>query len=73
MNNISDTLIPTVGVITDVTMAVPYFNDIALKLGITTEQLGMKIGLIVGSLFPLVATFLFLTLYKRNKKKVNVK
>ena len=62
-----------VGVITDTAMAIPSFNDLALKLGITTEQLGMKLGMLVGSLFPLVATFLFLHLWKKAKRKENVK
>lgn len=59
-----------VGVITDTAIALPKFNDLALKLGITSEQLGMKLGMLVGSLFPLAATFLFLYIIRRSAKKV---
>ncbi len=58
-----------VGIITDSAMAIPSFTDIALKLGTTTEQLGMRLGMLIGSLFPLAAALLFLVLWKRSKRK----
>ena len=57
-----------VGVVTDVAMTKPSVGSFAVKLGLTAEQLGMKIGMLVGALFPLVAIFVYLRLKKKNKK-----
>jgi len=57
-----------VGVVTDVAMTKPSVGSLAVKLGLTAEQLGMKIGMLVGALFPLVAIFVYLRLKKKNEK-----
>ena len=59
-----------VGVITDGIMAAPWAAELADKLQITTEQLGMKAGMLCGMLFPLAAIFVFLYIWKGQKKKV---
>ena len=57
-----------VGVVTDAALAKPSVAALAAKIGITAEQLGMKIGMLVGALFPLVGIFVYLRLKKKNKK-----
>ena len=53
-----------VGVITDTVSASPRMLDLAARLGMTGEQLGMKCGLLVGAVFALVAIPVYLALYK---------
>ena len=59
-----------VGVITDGIIAAPWAAELAGKLQVTTEQLGMKAGMLCGMLFPLAAIFVFLYIWKGQKKKV---
>ena len=58
-----------VGVITDGVLAAPAAVDIAAKLQMTTEQLGMKAGMLCGMLFPLVAIFVYRHIWKGQKDK----
>jgi len=58
-----------VGVITDITMDIPALSSLSLELGITAEQLGLKLGLLCGMLFPLAAIPLYIRILK--KRKVN--
>ncbi|MBQ3229694.1 MAG: MFS transporter, partial [Clostridia bacterium] len=44
-----------IGVITDTVISSPNASQLAQTLMITTEQLGMKLGMLVGMLFPLCA------------------
>ena len=60
-----------VGLITDGIAASETAASMASKWGLTLEQLGMKCGMLVGMLFPLVAIFLYLHLL-RTKKKTNL-
>lgn len=48
-----------VGVVADVTMAMPFAEELSRTVGITAEQLGMKLGMLTGMLFPLVAIFIY--------------
>ena len=57
-----------VGVVTDITMAKPAVGALALKIGLTAEQLAMKIGRLVGALFPLLAIFVYRQFQKQRKK-----
>ena len=59
-----------VGVITDGIIAAPWAAELAGKLQVTTEQLGMKAGMLCGMLFPLAAIFVFLYIWKGQKKNV---
>ena len=61
-----------VGVITDSVIAAPAAVALAEKLQITVEQLGMKAGMLCGMLFPLVAVFVFLRIWKGQKEKVSL-
>ena len=58
-----------VGVITDAAIASPYFTALAPELGLAPEQLGMKLGMLVGSLFPIVSIFVCARIRKSRKEK----
>lgn len=55
-----------VGVVTDLTMAGTKTAELAVRLGLQPEQLGMKLGMLVGLLFPLSAVLVY---WKFRKKK----
>lgn len=59
-----------VGVITDAALVNPSLISFAERLSLAPEQLGMKLGMIVGMLFPLIAVAVYATYLKsyRNKK-----
>ena len=61
-----------VGIITDKVIASPDATVLALRLGLSAEQLGMKCGMLVGMIFPLLAIPIFIVLC-RTKKKENIK
>ena len=58
-----------VGVVTDAAIANPSLIRMASELGITPEQFGMKLGMFIGMLFPLVAIFVFGSFMISDKKK----
>ena len=58
-----------VGVISDVIPTVDIFKNIADSLGISAEQLGMRIAILISMLFSLAAIFVFRKLYKSSKKE----
>jgi hypothetical protein len=58
-----------VGIITDKVIASPDATALALRLGLTAEQLGMKCGMLVGMIFPLLAIPIFVILLRTKKKK----
>ena len=58
-----------VGIITDKVMVSQSAADLAIRLGLSTEQLGMKCGMLVGMIFPLLAVPVFVFLLKTRKKK----
>ncbi len=60
-----------VGVITDGIAASAGGASLAQTLGITVEQLGMKCGMLLGMLFPLMGIFLYLRLLRTRKKKIS--
>ncbi len=57
-----------VGIITDAVIFSDSLGSTASSLGLSLEQLGMKAGMLVGMLFPLVASFLFFFMLKNDKK-----
>lgn len=61
-----------VGVITDAAIELPALKNIAASLSIMPEQLGMKLGLMIGALFPLVAVFVYYS-FLRSKRKQEAK
>ena len=58
-----------VGVVADGVIAGNAGAGLATKLGMSIEQLGMKTGMLVGGLFPLVGIALYAVLWRAKKKK----
>ncbi len=57
-----------VGLVTDTVSAAPQGISAALRLGLSPEQLGMKVGMLTGALFPLAAIFVYGIVLKTAKK-----
>ncbi len=60
-----------IGVITDAAMENPALLSLADRLQILPEQLGMKLGMLAGMLFPLMAIPVYWHIRKRNNCKEN--
>ncbi len=56
------------GLIADAVIASPAASEFALSLGLTAEQLGMKAGILVCAVFPVLAAVLAAALWKLRKK-----
>jgi hypothetical protein len=56
-----------VGIITDMTIAAPAAAGLAASLGLAPEQLGMKLGMLAGMLFPLAGIVLYYRIWKPKK------
>ncbi len=57
-----------VGVITDAVIANPAMAEFAQGINLLPEQLGMKMGMLVGMLFPLMGIFVFYRIKKKSEK-----
>lgn len=57
-----------VGIVADTAMKSEYLIELSLRLGISSEQLGMKLGMLIGAIFPLVAVPIILKLKSKAKK-----
>lgn len=57
-----------VGIVTDTVSMNNKAAELAAGLNLTVEQLGMKAGMLVGMLFPLVAIFIYFILWKNREK-----
>ena len=60
-----------VGIVTDAAGASPAMAKLAASLSLAPDQLGMKLGLLIGALFPLAAVFVLLRLNKTRNKKAS--
>ena len=58
-----------VGIVTDWAIASERIGEIALGMGITAEQLGMKLGMLIGMLFPLIAIAVFAVMWRSKVKR----
>ncbi len=58
-----------VGLITDGVMASPFWLSVAQDIGISVEQLGMKLGMLSGTVFPLAAIIIFGVVNKSLKSR----
>ena len=56
-----------VGIVSDLGTKSEWVISFAAKLGITSDALGMKIGMLVGMMFPLLAIFVYTRLVKTGK------
>ena len=61
-----------VGVVTDIAIAVPVISDFAATLGLAPEQLGMRLGMLIGMLFPLCAIPVYASFRRYDKKKETI-
>ena len=57
-----------VGIIVDVVGESSFGIDLAAKFGLNVNQLGMKMGMLFGSIFPIIAIFVFGYILKSKKK-----
>ncbi len=57
-----------VGIVTDLVIASDRAVSLAEKLALTPEQLGMKAGMLVGTLFPLIAIFVYVAIWRGKRK-----
>lgn len=57
-----------VGIIADTVMANPYFAELSTKLGLLPEQIGMKAGMLIGAIFPLLAVLVYARFLRQAKK-----
>jgi len=64
-----------VGLITDAAMEIPAAAELARNLALTPEQLGMKLGMLVGMLFPLLGIPVYAVMIRgaRKEKKTETK
>lgn len=60
-----------VGIVTDSASVSPAMIKLADSLSLAPDQLGMKLGLLIGALFPLAAVFVLLRLNKTRNKKAS--
>lgn len=56
------------GAVVDAVSASSWAPDIATKFSLTTEQLGMKVGMLTAAVFPLAGVFLLIYIRKAFKK-----
>ena len=59
------------GIITDTVSTSTFGANLALDMGITSEQLGMKLGMLVGVLFSLIGVLIFALLWKKCRAERN--
>ena len=58
-------LVPqAVGVIADTVILSPRAVSLAAELGLSPDQLGMKVGMLCGALFPLIGIFVYAHIWK---------
>ena len=57
-----------VGIVTDAAIESSWIAEIALELSLTVEQIGMKLGMLVGMLFPLAAIVVYSLIWKQRRK-----
>lgn len=58
-----------VGMITDAVIASPAMLEMAQKLTLAPEQLGMKVGMLAASAFPALSIVVYTILHKKSAKK----
>ena len=62
-----------VGVVTDFAISAQPIIDLGAKIGLSAEQLGMKLGILIGALFPLLAIPVYAHFRKKDKIKDTTK
>lgn len=62
-----------VGIVTDAVALSPSLVSFAADLGLSASQLGMKLGMIIGAVFPLVGIIFYAGFWRSSKNKMNIK
>ena len=57
-----------IGIVTDSVIANTTLSNLGNSFGLSPEQFGMKLGMLVGMLLPLAATFIYLKIWKSKTK-----
>lgn len=57
------------GIVTDAVSGSELALDLSSKFNLTTDQIGMKAGMLVASIFPIIAIFVFSYIYKIRKRE----
>ncbi len=57
-----------VGIVSDFAISNSFLSSVAAKLSLAPDQLGMKLGMLVGMLFPLVAIILYSNIRRARKR-----
>lgn len=60
------------GIVVDNVSATEFAADLSVKLSLTTEQIGLKAGMLVIGLFPLIGTFVVISAMRYFKKSKEV-
>ena len=60
-----------IGLVTDTVIANPFASALAQNWGLMPDQLGLKLGMLVGMLFPLVGIAVYGLILRTQKKTVN--
>ena len=58
-----------VGIITDATKSSSFAITLSEKLNMTTDQIGLKVGILVGAILSAIAIFVYLYILKSKKKE----
>ncbi len=58
-----------VGVVTDIAIKNPYILSLASNLNLLPEQAGMKLGILVGGFFPIIAIAVSFKILKKGEKR----
>ena len=58
-----------IGLITDGVIANPAAMALAERWSLTPDQLGMKAGLLIASIFPILSIVIFARIHSQRKKK----
>lgn len=59
-----------VGIVTDTALANPALAQLSQTVGLSPDQLGMKLGMLVGALFPLIGIAVYARIWKTQKNAV---
>ncbi|MBQ6998204.1 MAG: MFS transporter [Clostridia bacterium] len=55
-----------VGIITDIAIANPYIIELASSFSVAPEELGIKLGMLIGMMFPLISIPLFFRVWRKS-------
>ena len=59
-----------VGIVTDSISATEFAQSLAVTLGTSADTVGMKAGMLVAAIFPIIAIFVYAYLLKTKRKGI---